>query len=128
VLLTSFSTTLPLRIVVVVVSLTTVPSGWVVVTVLVVEVVELVVTGAGGIGAVVSVVVVVEEQPTARVHAAAAIRTIAKGPKRKLILKGCRGGGRNVNNEHAPEPLVSKHWMFGSLSQGTAPEYSPAAD
>jgi hypothetical protein len=104
----------------VVVSLTTVPSGWVVVIVFVVEVVELVVTGAGGItaGAVVSVVVVVEEQPTARVHAAAAIRTIAKGPKRKLILKGCRGGGRKVNHEHAPEPLVSKHWMFASPRHG----------
>jgi hypothetical protein len=119
VLLTSFSTTLPFRIVVVVVSLTTVPSGWVVVIVLVVEVVELVVTGAGGItaGAVVSLVVVVEEQPTARAHAAAAIRTNAKWPKRKLMLKGCRGGRCDVNNEPAPEPLVSKHRDLGSRSE-----------
>ncbi|MGO9059866.1 MAG: hypothetical protein ACLQU2_21175 [Candidatus Binataceae bacterium] len=88
--------TLPLLTVVVVVALTTVPSGSVLVVVLVVELVELVVTG---VGSTTFSVVVVEEHPATNPHTAATIRTSSIPLNKRLIIKGCRARPRSVKHQ-----------------------------
>jgi len=89
--------TRPLLTVMVVVSLTTVPSGSVRVVVLVVELVELVVTGVGS--TTFSVVVVVEEHPASIPLTAATIRTSSIPLNKRLIIKGCRARPRSVKHQ-----------------------------